>query len=189
MSIADLSRATKIKEASLELLEEARLDALPARVFVAGFISAYARAVGADAADLLRRFHDHAERVAPVAHTAVLPAEPPAGQKPILERVDTSSLAGDEEESSLLALFGFRGERRPQVALVVLVVVIVATLTLSILLGRGPHRGSLSGRDAELPTLASAINPTAVRSAPDLQDVVLGGRQHQAIGQLLERDL
>jgi cytoskeletal protein RodZ len=169
MSIADLSRATKIKEGSLELLEEARLDALPARVFVAGFIAAYARAVGADTADVLRRFHAHADNAAePV--TPALPVEPAPGQKPILERVDTSSL-NDEDDSGFLALFGFRGERRPQMALVVLVVVIVATLTLSLLLGRGPHRGALSALTG------------------DLQEVVLGGGEHQAIGQLVERDL
>src|SRR3954466_4551296 len=34
LSIADLSRATKIKESVLELVEGARLDALPAQVFV-----------------------------------------------------------------------------------------------------------------------------------------------------------
>src|SRR4051812_25692701 len=37
LSIADLSRATKIKESVLELVEAARLEALPAQVFVRGF--------------------------------------------------------------------------------------------------------------------------------------------------------
>src|SRR5512146_2256996 len=51
MTVAELSRATKIKESSLVALEEARFDALPARVFVVGWVAAYARAVGADSAE------------------------------------------------------------------------------------------------------------------------------------------
>src|SRR5207302_1760165 len=49
MTLAELSRATKIKETSLVALEAARFDSLPARVFLRGWITAYARAVGADA--------------------------------------------------------------------------------------------------------------------------------------------
>ena len=40
MTVAQLSRATKIKESSLVALEEERFDALPARVFVVGWVGA-----------------------------------------------------------------------------------------------------------------------------------------------------
>src|SRR5262245_35039995 len=56
LTIADVSRATKIKEAQLERLEAAQMDALPAEVFVVGFIKAYAREVGIDSSEALRRY-------------------------------------------------------------------------------------------------------------------------------------
>jgi cytoskeletal protein RodZ len=119
ISIAELSRATKIKERSLELLEAARLDALPATVFVRGFVSAYARQVGADEGDALRRLD---ERLGPPA---------PA---PTVEEVPPPSASLDELPVG----------RRFGVALVVLLLLIVATLTLSLLLRHGGAPGGLS---------------------------------------------
>src|SRR4051812_26481952 len=59
MSLSELSRATKIKEDNLRLLEAAAIGSLPAQVFVRGFVSAYARVVGADEADALSRYRQH----------------------------------------------------------------------------------------------------------------------------------
>lgn len=56
LSIADVARATKIKESSLALLEEARLSELPAVVFVRGYVVAYCRLVGADETEVLRSY-------------------------------------------------------------------------------------------------------------------------------------
>jgi hypothetical protein len=53
LSLTQLSRATKIKESNLAALEAARLDELPARVFVVGYVGAYARAVGADVGEAM----------------------------------------------------------------------------------------------------------------------------------------
>jgi cytoskeletal protein RodZ len=167
LSIAELSRATKIKERALELLEEGRLDALPARVFVSGFVTAYARAIGVDSADVMRRYSAHLERLDGVKEQEIAPAllasaEP---KKPLLERVDMDPK--DERGGIFSELFG---ERRPSAALVVLLVVIVATLTLSLLLGRGPAHG---------PGLSRLSAP------PDLQHVVLGGGEHQPLGEVV----
>jgi cytoskeletal protein RodZ len=117
LSLAELSRATKIKELSLELLEAGRLDALPAEVFVVGFIKAYARQVGADEREAVGRFRAQREKLAPIA-----PAE----------------LEAQEDASGPL------DGRRFSVALVVFLILIVATLTLSLLLRHGPPPGAVS---------------------------------------------
>ena len=116
MTIADLSRATKIKESQLERLEAAQLDALPAEVFVVGFIKAYAREVGIDGAEALRRYR------------ATLP-------KPQIIELEPAPV-----EEPAAPVHG----RRLGVALVVFLILIVATLTLSLLLRHSAPGGGLS---------------------------------------------
>jgi cytoskeletal protein RodZ len=124
MSVAELSRATKIKESSIVALEEARFEALPARVFVVGWVGAYARAVGAD----------------PVAAVTMLAAERPAsGVHRIgdcMPKVVAKAPVAEDD-----------GARRPVerrrvgVVVVVFLLLIVATLTLSLLLHHGGRLG------------------------------------------------
>jgi cytoskeletal protein RodZ len=122
LTLGDLSRATKIKERSLELVEEARFDALPAPVFARGFVLAYARQVGLDAEEALARLRLHLG-TPPPSPSAADDLSPPA-------------------EARLAD--GLDGRRRFGVALVVLVLLIVATLTLSLLLRQGPPPAALS---------------------------------------------
>ena len=116
LTIADLSRATKIKESQLERLEAAALDALPAEVFVVGFIKAYAREVGIDGAEALRRYRNALPKPQ-IIETALIeqPEAPPV-----------------------------QGGKRMGVALVVFLILIVATLTLSLLLRHANPGGGLS---------------------------------------------
>jgi cytoskeletal protein RodZ len=58
ITIEELSRKTRIPAPRLESLEMGRLDDLPARVYVRGFIKACAREIGVPARDLLHRFDD-----------------------------------------------------------------------------------------------------------------------------------
>jgi cytoskeletal protein RodZ len=60
VDLGELAHATKIPRRSLERLEAADLAALPARVFVRGFIRAYAQALGIDPQPALYRL-EHAE--------------------------------------------------------------------------------------------------------------------------------
>lgn len=121
LSIGDLSRATKIKEHSLEALEEGRIDALPAPVFVRGFVIAYARAVEADERELLGR----------LAALSPPESESPRPQKPIIHRAPDD----DDAPANL-------GRRRVGVVMVVLLILVVATLTLSLILRHGATTGS-----------------------------------------------
>lgn len=123
MTLAQLSRATKIKEASLVALEEARFEALPARVFVVGWVGAVARAVGAD----------------PVEAVELLSAERPAsGVHKIGECMPKVVAKAPVQEEGGRSI----GERRRVgVVVVVFLLLIVATLTLSLLLHHGGRLG------------------------------------------------
>src|SRR4051812_42334861 len=56
VSLEEVARITKIHLRTLERLEEARFDELPADVFVRGFIRNYARVVGLDATSALAKY-------------------------------------------------------------------------------------------------------------------------------------
>lgn len=67
LSIEDIARVTKIPERSLRQLEEGRFEELPADVFVRGFLRSYARVVGVNADDVVRRYAMCGLDPAPVA--------------------------------------------------------------------------------------------------------------------------
>jgi cytoskeletal protein RodZ len=56
MSLAEVSRLTRIPAASLASIERDRFDELPGEVFVRGFLKAYAQAVGVLPAEVLARY-------------------------------------------------------------------------------------------------------------------------------------
>ncbi|HEX8952151.1 MAG TPA: helix-turn-helix transcriptional regulator [Polyangia bacterium] len=125
MTVAELSRATKIKEASLVALEEERFDALPARVFVVGWVGAYARAVGADPVE---------------AVTLLAAGRPASGVHKIgdcMPKVVAKAPVADDDRGA--RALGER--RRVGVVVVVFLLLIVATLTLSLLLHHGGRLG------------------------------------------------
>lgn len=56
MSLAEISKITRIPTAALESLETDRYDELPGEVFIRGFVRAYAQAVGADTDEVMARY-------------------------------------------------------------------------------------------------------------------------------------
>lgn len=58
MRVDEISASTKIPVRVLLSLEQGRLEDLPSRVYVRGFVKAYARALGVSAEDLLGRLED-----------------------------------------------------------------------------------------------------------------------------------
>jgi cytoskeletal protein RodZ len=73
MSSAELSRVTRIPQASLEAIEHDRFDELPGEVFVRGFLKAYAQAVALIPADVLARYTSSRR----VAFVTPLPVQTP----------------------------------------------------------------------------------------------------------------
>lgn len=117
-TLADLSLATKIKESSLALLEAAQLDALPARVFVRGWVLACARELKLDPNEAARRLKAYLEAIGPQEKQE--PAPPVVDEETGARSVD---------------------RRRFGVVMVVLLILVVATLTLSLLLKSGNRPG------------------------------------------------
>jgi cytoskeletal protein RodZ len=56
MSLAEVSRVTRIPALTLESIESDRFDELPGEVFVRGFLKSYAQAVGVMPAEVLARY-------------------------------------------------------------------------------------------------------------------------------------
>jgi cytoskeletal protein RodZ len=56
MSLAEVSRVTRIPSLTLESIEGDRFDELPGEVFVRGFLKSYAQAVGVMPAEVLARY-------------------------------------------------------------------------------------------------------------------------------------
>jgi cytoskeletal protein RodZ len=56
MSLAEVSRTTRVPVSSVERIEADRFDELPGEVFVRGFLRAYARALEVPADDVLARY-------------------------------------------------------------------------------------------------------------------------------------
>ena len=56
MSLAEVSRTTRVPVASVERIEADRFDELPGEVFVRGFLRAYARALEVPVDDVLARY-------------------------------------------------------------------------------------------------------------------------------------
>ncbi len=72
-SIAELSRVTRIPQASLEAIESDRFDELPGEVFVRGFLKSYAQAVGLMPSEILARYTSSRR----VAYVTPLPVQTP----------------------------------------------------------------------------------------------------------------
>ncbi|MCS6912781.1 MAG: helix-turn-helix domain-containing protein [Myxococcota bacterium] len=80
LSQQDVVHATRIAERWIPALEEARLDLLPAPVYVTGYVRSYARLVGLDGDEVVRRYQaltqQRAEQAALAAAARVGPTTP-----------------------------------------------------------------------------------------------------------------
>lgn len=119
ITLAEVSAVTKIPLRTLEHLEEGQWDELPPQVFVRGFVRSYARCLRMCEQEATRAYERALDR-----------AQRPAAKPP---RSDAASDAPPDAEPDIL------GRRRFELALLVIIVVILATITLSLLWRRGGH--------------------------------------------------
>lgn len=56
ITLAEISKATKIRKVYLEKLEEGRYDELPAEVYIKGFLKSYAQYLGLDSDEVLKQY-------------------------------------------------------------------------------------------------------------------------------------
>jgi hypothetical protein len=167
LTLAEISRITKVPRPSLERIERAAFDELPADVFVRGFLRSYAQCVGLDPEDVVRRYADCRDAKPPVpievdedgdaAAVDVDPKSDALPNEPALLKVEpvTSDRDAPTTVSRLRATGSFitrqlfedrspeseQSSRKGAVTLAVIILVIVATLTMSYLLRRPSSSG------------------------------------------------
>lgn len=132
--LAEVSFATKIPLRTLRSLEEGSWDDLPAQVFIRGFVRSYARHLGLPPEEACRRFD---ETIAEV--------------KQIEDDLSTEPVGDAAAELT--------GRRRVNVALLFIIILIIATITLSLIWRRG---ASADTHAALQPTRGSSTAPVAV---------------------------
>jgi cytoskeletal protein RodZ len=147
VSLADVSRQTKVSVASLQLLEEGKLADLPHETFVRGFIRSYARTVGVshveslglfDEAVAARRNAENSPRLSPTPRAQTAPVPPPEA-------------SGEDDAQAPRHGIGL--------AVFVIIVLLIATITLSLFLRQQPQSGEgLSLESAEsIPQLTARL--------------------------------
>jgi cytoskeletal protein RodZ len=130
VSLAEVSRQTKVSVASLQLLEDGKLADLPHETFVRGFIRSYARTVGVSHVESLGLFD---EAVAARRNAESLPRvslAPRAQTAPILTPPEAS---GEDDAQTPRHGIGL--------AVFVIIVLLIATITLSLFLRQQPQSG------------------------------------------------
>jgi len=81
MSLEEVARTTRVPVFSLERIELDRFDELPGEVFVRGFLTAYARAVGLEADDVLARYTSSRKTAWVTPLPLSSPAKPARGRR------------------------------------------------------------------------------------------------------------
>jgi cytoskeletal protein RodZ len=127
LSLGEISSSTRVPRSALELIEEGKLEGLPADVFVRGFIRSYARAVGVSEIGPLAQF-DKALR-------ARTEAERASSALPVVDPTIAGVATHEEAEQAASSRRGLG------LAVFVIVLLLIATITLSLLLRRPPPSG------------------------------------------------
>ena len=130
VSLADVSRETKVSVSALQLLEEGKFADLPHETFVRGFIRSYARTVGVSHVEALTLFDEavaaRRNADAPQSPVRALRAEP-------LPVVALPEPSGDDDAQAPRHGIGL--------AVFVIIVLLIATITLSLFLRQQPKSG------------------------------------------------
>ncbi|HJX66508.1 MAG TPA: helix-turn-helix transcriptional regulator [Polyangia bacterium] len=147
VSLADVSRQTKVSVASLQLLEQGKLADLPHETFVRGFIRSYARTVGISHVESLSLFDD--------AVAARRNAEAP----PRLSLAPRAQMAPVPPPEAIAEDDGQAPRHGIGLAVFVIIVLLIATITLSLFLRQQPQSGeglSLDSADS-VPQLTARL--------------------------------
>src|SRR5262249_36026290 len=157
LTVGDISASTKVPRSAIEQLEAGALSSLPAHVFVRGFIRSYAKAVGISEARPLSLF-DRAVNAKTEAARAV-------ASSPVVD----PTLAGGPPNLAGGVPAGEETGRRRSLGLAVFVIILllIATITFSLLLRRPPQSGEgLSmARPASTPVLVASNDAPTNRAS------------------------
>jgi hypothetical protein len=151
VSLAELSHSTKLSVSSLKLMEAGNLDDLPPDVFVRGFIRSYAKCLGISSHEplgLLDQILAERRRTAapPVVVESAFARTPPSESTlPVYPQVE------DEVQAP---------RRGIGLAVFVIIVLLIATITLSLFLRQQPPSGEGLSLDEGVPSVVSTSRST-----------------------------
>lgn len=128
VALTQVSRLTKVPETALRLLEAGKLEELPPEVFVRGYIRSYARAIGVSDQEPVRLF-DEMVRAREAERAAEL-----AAPQPLATLAEIVSRPHDDDDQIV-------SRRGYGLAVFVVIVLLIATITLSYLLRQPPPSG------------------------------------------------
>ena len=118
--LVEVAKITKIPLHSLEMLEQGSWDDLPAEVFVRGFVVSYARCVGLSSEEARQRFREVVQNT----------TQAELDQEVAQQRAAHEQAQAQRPRSRALEL---GGRKKFGLALLVIIVFIIATITLSLL--------------------------------------------------------
>ncbi len=130
VSLAEIARQTKVSVSSLQLLEQGRLGDLPHETFVRGFIRSYARSLGVSHVESLTLFDEAvAARKGEEGPVSLLPGPRPRTEPALVAPEVSMDDDGQAPRHGIgLAVF-------------VIIVLLIATITLSLFLRQKPQSG------------------------------------------------
>jgi cytoskeletal protein RodZ len=131
VSLTDISRKTKVPTSALALLEAGQLEGLPADVFVRGFIRSYAKHVGISEVEPLGLYQKALDDRRRAEESAVSQPRVPAG------RVEAAVVSTEDDGQQ----DGQQPRRGIGLAVFVIIVLLIATITWSIFLRQTPQSG------------------------------------------------
>jgi cytoskeletal protein RodZ len=135
VSLATISQSTKLSVSSLKLMEAGNLDDLPPDVFVRGFIRSYAKTIGISSNEPLslldQILSDRRRAAAPVVTVAARIDRKPA--RDAARAIDPQMESMEDE--------GQTPRRGIGLAVFVIIVLLIATITLSLFLRQQPPSG------------------------------------------------
>ncbi len=135
ISLAELSHSTKLSVSALKLMETGNLDDLPPDVFVRGFIRSYARSIGISSHEplgLLDQILAERHRV-PAPVVALVAQDQRRRAAPPVEAALPLDPQSDDESQAPRRGIGL--------AVFVIIVLLIATITLSLFLRQQPPSG------------------------------------------------
>src|SRR5262245_15951197 len=121
VSLTDVARKTKVPVSALALLEQGKLDGLPADVFVRGFIRSYAKHVGISDVEPLGLYQKALDEKRRADETAISQPRVPASA---IEAAGSESDHVDDAQQD-----GERPRRGIGLAVFVIIVLLIATIT------------------------------------------------------------
>ncbi len=151
MSIEDIAQQTRVPRAAIVALETGDADALPAAVFVRGFVRSIAQALGIDGAPLVRELEQR-QREAELGHAGTQRREARRA-RPATDEAPILPLAGSTRHMARGS--AMRG------GYLVLLLVAVGLLVAAWLMVGGKHAGQLQ------PTTTADPNVPAIQERVD----------------------